>query len=186
MKTPTPGTEHVTIAVSGAYGGHTMDFRRLAALGVTLLGRAGGYENGTLTIAPDLRANIEAGDRNYLSVLEEADAFAKANGLDLPPEPEAHVLGPLPASVTDPVLTLDLEKEGITSVIWATGFRPDFSWIALDIFREDGRPRHRDGVTEVPGLYFVGLPWLSCRGSAFIWGAWRDAERLAGLISARP
>jgi putative flavoprotein involved in K+ transport len=186
MKTPTPGTEHVTIAVSGAYGGHTMDFRRLAALGVTLLGRAGGYENGTMTIAPDLRANIEAGDCNYLSVLEEADAFAKANGLDLPPEPEAHVLGPLPASVTDPVLTLDLEKEGITSVIWATGFRPDFSWIALDIFREDGRPRHRDGVTEVPGLYFVGLPWLSCRGSAFIWGAWRDAERLAGLISARP
>ena len=78
MKAPTPGTEHVTIAVSGAYGGHTMDFRRLAALGVTLLGRAGDYDNGTLTIAPDLRRNIEAGDRNYLSVLEEADAFAEA------------------------------------------------------------------------------------------------------------
>jgi putative flavoprotein involved in K+ transport len=186
MKAPTPGTEHVTIAVSGAYGGHTMDFRRLATLGVTLLGRAGGYDNGTLTIAPDLRANIEAGDRNYLSVLEEADAFAKANGLDLPPEPEAHVLGPLPACVTDPLQSLDLAREGISTVIWATGFRLDFSWINLDIFREDGRPRHQDGVSEVPGLYFVGLPWLSCRGSAFIWGAWRDAERLAGLIAASP
>jgi len=185
MKAPTPGTEHVTIAVSGAYGGHTMDFRRLSGLGVTLLGRAGEYRDGVLRIAPDLRANIEAGDRNYLSVLEEADAHAEANSLDLPEEPEAHLLQPLPDCVTDPVLTLDLAAEGITSVIWATGFRLDFGWIDMDVFREDGRPRHQDGVvTEVPGLYFVGLPWLSCRGSAFIWGAWRDAERLAGLIAA--
>lgn len=185
MKAPTPGTEHVTIAVSGAYGGHTMDFRRLAALGVTLLGRAGDDHNGTLTIAPDLRRNIETGDRNYLSVLEEADAYAEANALDLPMESEAHVLGPLPDCVSHPILSLDLAKEGISSVIWATGFRLDFGWIAMEIFREDGRPRHQDGVSEVPGLYFVGLPWLSCRGSAFIWGAWRDAERLAGLIAAR-
>jgi putative flavoprotein involved in K+ transport len=184
MKAPTPGTEHVTIAVSGAYGGHTMDFRRLAALGVTLLGRAGDHTGGKLTIAPDLAANIAAGDRNYLSVLEEADAYARAHDLDLPEEPEAHALGPLPASVSQPVLSLDLAAEGITTVIWATGFRPDFGWIDLDIFRADGKPRHVDGVTEVPGLYFVGLPWLSCRGSAFIWGAWRDAERLAGLIAA--
>jgi putative flavoprotein involved in K+ transport len=185
MKAPTPGTEHVTIAVSGAYGGHTMDFRCLAALGVTLLGRAGDHRDGSLTIAPDLGANIAAGDRNYLSVLDEADAHAEAHGLDLPEEPQARHLLPLPASVTDPVLTLDLGREGIATVIWATGFRPDFGWIDLDIFRTDGRPRHQDGVvTEVPGLYFVGLPWLSCRGSAFIWGAWRDAERLAGLIAA--
>jgi putative flavoprotein involved in K+ transport len=184
MKAPTPGTEHVTIAVSGAYGGHTMDFRRLAGLGVTLLGRARDYRDGILEIAPDLRTNIEAGDRNYLSVLEEADAYAAANGLDLPEEPEAHVLQHLPPSVTDPILALDLDREGITSVIWATGFRLDFGWIDLDVFQPDGRPRHKDGVvTEVPGLYFVGLPWLSCRGSAFIWGAWRDAERLAGLIA---
>jgi putative flavoprotein involved in K+ transport len=183
MKAPTPGTEHVTIAVSGAYGGHTMDFRRLAALGVTLMGRAGAYQDGKLQIAPDLAANIEAGDQNYLSVLDEADAFALAQGLDLPDEPEARQLLPLPPCVTDPVLALDLGREGISTVIWATGFRLDFSWIAMDIFREDGRPRHKDGVTEVPGLYFIGLPWLSCRGSAFIWGAWRDAERLAGLIA---
>jgi putative flavoprotein involved in K+ transport len=187
MKAPTPGTEHVTIAVSGAYGGHTMDFRRLAGLGVTLLGRAGDYRDGTLTIGPDLGANIAAGDRNYLSVLDEADAYATAHGLDLPEEPEARHLLPLPPCVTVPVLTLDLAREGIRTVIWATGFRLDFGWIDLDIFRPDGRPRHQDGVvTEVPGLYFVGLPWLSCRGSAFIWGAWRDAERLAGLIAAGP
>lgn len=185
MKAPSPGTEHITIAVSGAYGGHTMDFRRLAGMGVTLLGRAGDFADGRLQIAPDLAQNIENGDRNYLSVLDEADAYATAHGLDLPPEPEARQLGPLPDCVTNPILALDLNSAGISTVIWATGFRLDFGWIDLDIFREDGRPRHQDGVTEVPGLYFIGLPWLSCRGSAFIWGAWKDAERLAAHIAAR-
>jgi putative flavoprotein involved in K+ transport len=185
MKTPTPGTEHVTIAVSGAYGGHTMDFRRLAALGITLLGRAGAYRDGQLSFAADLARNIEAGDRNYLSVLDEADAYAAAEGLDLPADPDARHFLPLPPEVADPILTLDLAAEGIRTVLWATGFRLDFGWIDLDIFQPDGRPRHHEGVSEVPGLCFVGLPWLSCRGSAFIWGAWKDAERLAAHIAAR-
>lgn len=185
MTAPTPGTEHITIAVSGAYGGHTMDFRRLAGLGVTLLGRAGDCRDGVLQFADDLGHNIEAGDRNYLSVLDEADAYAVAQGLDLPEEPEARTLLPLPACVTDPTLALNLAEAGIATVIWATGFRLDFGWIDIDIFRADFRPRHQDGVTDVPGLYFVGLPWLSCRGSAFIWGAWKDAERLAALIAGR-
>jgi putative flavoprotein involved in K+ transport len=185
MKAPTPGTEHITIAVSGAYGGHTMDFRRLAGLGITLLGRAGDYEAGVLGFANDLAVNIANGDQNYLSVLDEADAYATAEGLDLPEEPEARNLLPLPDCVTAPTLALDLGREQINAVIWATGFRLDFGWIDMDIFREDGRPRHQDGVTEVPGLYFMGLPWLSCRGSAFIWGAWTDGARLAGLIAAR-
>ena len=185
MKAPTPGTEHITIAVSGAYGGHTMDFRRLANLGVTLLGRAGDFREGILHFADDLGRNIKAGDANYLSVLDEADAYARAQGLDLPEEPEARNLLPLPECVTHPTLALDLHQAGIATVIWATGFRLDFGWIDLDIFRADGRPRHQDGVTEVPGLYFVGLPWLSCRGSAFIWGAWKDAGRLAKVIAAR-
>ena len=185
MKAPTPGTEHVTIAVSGAYGGHTMDFRRLAALGVTLLGRAGAYDNGTLAFAPDLATNIGNGDRNYLSVLDEADAYARTHGLDLPLEPGARDLAALPASVTNPILALDLGREGITTVLWATGFQTDFGWIKFDAFDKSGRPRHRDGISDIPGLYFVGLPWLSSRGSAFIWGAWRDAERLAAHVAAR-
>lgn len=183
-KAPTPGTEHVTIAVSGAYGGQTMDFRRLAALGVTLLGRAGAYCDSRLAIAPDLAQNIANGDRNYLSVLDEADAYARAHSLNLPEEPEARDFLPLPAEVQNPILSLDLAENGITSIIWATGFQLDFSWIRIDIFDASGRPRHSEGVSEVPGLYFVGLPWLSCRGSAFIWGAWRDAERLAAEIAA--
>jgi putative flavoprotein involved in K+ transport len=163
-----------------------MDFRRLAELGITLLGRAGACRDGRLHFNDDLRVNIENGDRNYLSVLQEADAYATAQGLDLPEEPSAHELGPLPASVTDPTLSMNLQAEGISAIVWATGFRLDFSWIEIDLLQSDGRPRHRDGVTEIPGLYFIGLPWLSCRGSAFIWGAWQDGERLAAHIAERP
>lgn len=140
---------------------------------------------GVLDLAPDLARTIADGDRNYLSVLDEADAYATAQGLDLPEDPAARDLLPLPPCVPDPVLRLDLRAQGITGIVWATGFKPDFGWIDIDIFQPDGRPRHSDGITAVPGLCFVGLPWLSCRGSAFIWGAWRDAERLAAHIAAR-
>ena len=79
-----PGMEHVTIAVSGADGGHTVDFRRLGLSGITLLGMAGAYEGGTMRFAPDLAANIAGGDRNYLSMLDAADAYIEKEGLDLP------------------------------------------------------------------------------------------------------
>jgi putative flavoprotein involved in K+ transport len=184
-KAVTPGMEHVTIAVSGAYGGHTVDFRRLAARGITLLGRVESYRDGALTMAPDLTRNIANGDRNYLSVLDEADAYAARNGLDLPEDPEARKLEANPACVTDPILSLDLAKAGITSIIWATGYALDFGWIKMDVLDEKGRPRHQRGVSDVPGLYFLGLPWLSRRASPFIWGVWHDADYLAGHIAAR-
>ena len=81
-KTITPGMEHVTIAVSGAHGGHTVDFRHLAHRGITLVGRTDGFADGKMSFAPDLKANIERGDANYLSVLNEADAHIAANKLD--------------------------------------------------------------------------------------------------------
>ncbi len=184
-KARAPGTEHVTIAVSGAYGGRTMDFRRLAALGVRLVGRAEGYAGGVVAFAPDLAGNIARGDANYLAVLDEADAHALREGLDLPKEPEARLLGPLPRDATDPVLRLDLAAEGIGCILWATGYTSDFRWIEIDVFDAKGLPRHRDGRAEVPGLYFLGLPWLTCRASSFIWGVWRDAEGHAADIAAR-
>ncbi|MFE3835797.1 flavin-containing monooxygenase [Pseudogemmobacter sonorensis] len=187
MKTPGPGTEHVTIAVSGAHGGRTVDFRELAARGMVLLGRTGGFADGILAIAPDLAENIARGDASYLSILDEADAFAEANGLDLPPEPGARQIPQNPACVTDPVLSLDLRSEGIGSVIWATGYALDHGWIALDAFDEKGRPDHLGGVSrKVPGLYFLGLPWLTRRASPFIWGVWHDAEGLAAHIATQP
>ena len=183
LKVPAPNTEHVTIAVSGAYGGNTVDFRRLAARGMTLLGRAEKFENGTMSFAPDLAKNIALGDANYLSLLDQADAYATRNGLDLPEEPDARRMEPDPACVTDPILALDLKEAGITAIIWATGYAQDFGWAKLDAFDERGRPVHERGVSKVPGLYFVGLPWLSRRASSFIWGCWHDADYLAGYIA---
>ncbi|TJY66230.1 FAD-dependent oxidoreductase [Arthrobacter sp. CAU 1506] len=179
---PPAGAEHVTIAVSGANGGHTVDFRELAASGITLLGRAGRYEDGVMHFAPDLRNNIERGDANYLSLLQEADAFIERNGLDLPEEPQAHLLGPDPECVTDPILELDLAAASVTSIIWATGFGVDYSWLQVNALDERGHPKQQRGVSTEPGVYFLGLPWQSRRGSSFIWGVWHDAKYLADQI----
>ena len=179
---PGPGTEHITISVSGAHGGHTVDFRRLAEQGMTLVGRTESFTDGVMRFAPDLADNIAQGDANYLSVLDEADAYVARNGLDLPEEPQARVIGPDPECVTDPILELNLAEAGITSIIWATGFAVDYSWLQVDAFDAAGKPRHQRGVSAEPGIYFLGLPWQSRRGSSFIWGVWHDAKFLADHI----
>ncbi|ROT99467.1 flavin-containing monooxygenase [Histidinibacterium lentulum] len=178
-----PSSEHVTIAVSGAHGGRTVDFRDFAARGVRLVGRTLGCEGGVLAFSDDLVATIRRGDANYLSVLDEADAWVARTGEDLPEEPEARQISPDPASFDDPLLTLDLAVAGVRTIIWATGFALDFGWLKADVFDAEGRPRHERGVSVVPGLYFLGLPFLSCRGSSFIWGVWPDAQYLADHIA---
>ncbi len=182
---PSAGTEHVTIAVSGAHGGQTVDFRRLADQGAVLLGRTRSFKDGVMSFAPDLAVNIAKGDANYLSVLDEADAYVARNGLDLPEESEARIIGPDPACLTDPIPDLNLAKAGIDAIVWATGFAVDFSWLKIDAFDEKGRPRHRHGVSVEPGVYFLGLPWQTRRGSSFIWGVWHDAKFLADHISTQ-
>lgn len=178
-----PGTEHITISVSGAHGGQTVDFRRLAARGMNLVGRSESFEDGVMQFGSDLAGNIAQGDANYLSVLAEADAYITRNGLDLPEEPEAHKLDPDPQCVVEPVRELNLAQAGINSIIWATGFVVDYSWLKVDAFDEDGKPQHHRGVSTEPGVYFLGLPWQSRRGSSFIWGVWHDARFLADQIS---
>jgi putative flavoprotein involved in K+ transport len=180
---PPRGAEHVTIAVSGAHGGHTVDFRALASSGVTLLGLATRFTDGVMHFAPDLRSNIESGDQNYLSMLDEADAYVIRNGLDLPEEPQARIIGPDPDCMTDPVLELDFASASISSIVWATGFAFDYNWLQVDAFDDKGRPIHERGVSSEPGIYFLGLPWQSRRGSSFIWGVWHDAKHLADQIA---
>ncbi len=178
-----PGMEHIAISVSGAFGGRTVDFRRLAAEGITLVGMTKSFDDGVISFAPDLRENIARGDANYMSVLDQADAYVARNGIDLPSEPEARNFLPNPQCVTDPILELNLAKVGIGSIVWATGYAVDFSWLKVDAFEKDGRPKHQRGVSSEPGIYFLGLPWLSRRGSSFIWGVWHDARYLADQIS---
>lgn len=180
---PPQGAEHVTIAVSGVGGGKTVDFRALAARGVTLVGLATAFDNGVMTFAADLRANIEHSDATYLAVLDEADAYLLRTGLELPEDPQARVLGPDPDCLTHPLRELDLGAAGVTSIVWATGYVSDYGWLQVDAFDENGKPKHSRGVSTEPGVYFLGLPWQSRRGSSFIWGVWHDAKYLADQIA---
>jgi putative flavoprotein involved in K+ transport len=179
---PPAGARHVPIAVSGANGGATVDFRALAARGIKLTGRAISFDHGTIRFAPDLGDNIARGDAYYLSLLDECDAYTERNGLDLPEEPDARLLAPDPEDMAHPMLELDLARAGVTSILWATGYAADFSWLHVDAFDSRGKPQHQRGVSSEPGVYFLGLPWLSRRGSSFIWGVWHDARYLADHI----
>ena len=182
---PAEGREHTTIAVSGAEGGKTVDFRNLAAGGMTLVGKTEKFKDGVMHFAGDLARNVAQGDANYLSVLNEADEFVARNGLDLAEEPEARIIGPDPACMTDPIREVNLADAGITAIIWATGFSADFGWLQVDAFDAKGKPKHQRGVSSEPGIYFLGLPWLSRRGSSFIWGVWHDAKYLADHITTQ-
>jgi putative flavoprotein involved in K+ transport len=180
-----PGREHVTIAVSGAHGGRTVDFRELAQRGMKLVGVTHSFNDGVATFLPDLADNLARGDENYLAVLDAADVYIERNGLSLPPEPEARRVFPDPQCVTQPILELNLAEAGITTIIWATGFATDYSWMNVDAFDEKGKPRHQRGVSNESGIYFLGLPWQSRRGSSFIWGVWHDAKYVADHIATQ-
>lgn len=181
----TPGREHVTIAVSGARGGHTIDFRVLARQGIKLVGLTKSFNDGSVTFESDLAANLAQGDENYLSLLNAADAYVARNGLDLPEEPAARNTLPDPECVSHPILELDLAEAGVGSIVWATGYAVDYSWLNVNALDAKGRPSHQRGVSSEPGVYFLGLPWLSRRGSSFIWGVWHDAKHIADHIATQ-
>jgi enamine deaminase RidA (YjgF/YER057c/UK114 family) len=152
---------------------------------MTLLGRAESFRDGVMTFEPGLAENLATGDRNYLSVLDEADAYVARNGLDLPEEPEARVILPDPDCVTNPLRSLDLGAAGITSVVWATGYALDFGWLEMDAFDATGRPKHQRGISAEPGVYFLGLPWLSAgnRPSSGAFGTTPDSSQTTSPLS---
>ncbi len=177
-----PKKEHVAFAVSGYEGGKTVDFRRLAHTGITLVGITKRWDNGVLSFAGGLAENIAAGDSAYFDVLRDADAYIERNGLDLPPEPQAWELLPDPECLLNPLTQLDIAAAGITTIIWATGFKFDFGWLNVDAFDEKGLPFHKRGISAERGIYFLGLPNLVNRASSFIYGVWHDAKYIADHI----
>jgi putative flavoprotein involved in K+ transport len=184
-KTPVKGKEHVTIAVSGANGGKTVDFREFAYRGIKLLGTTNKFQNGVIYFANDLKQNILAGDNYYLELLQEADAHVEQNKLDFPEEKNAKEILSDPDCMLHPSLRLSLKSSGINSIIWATGYKQSFNWLKVDCFNANGQPDHKNGVGRAKGIYFLGLPWLSMRGSSFIWGVWEDADYISKTIARR-
>jgi putative flavoprotein involved in K+ transport len=179
------GADRSLPLITGAYGGHTIDFRQFAAQGMTLLGRVKAAHAGTLEFASDLADSLAFGDAAYTAFLDLADAHVTCHGLDMPEESGARLVHQDPPCLGQPLSRLDLQARGIASVIWATGYGCDFSWIDLPVLDGGGEPIHRAGVTDIPGLYFLGLQWLSRMNSSFLAGVGDDAARLAEHIAAR-
>jgi putative flavoprotein involved in K+ transport len=183
--TPEQRTTRVNPAITGAYGGHTIDFRRFAADGITLLGRIEAARAGVLDIGHGLAESLANGDIYYTTFLDMMDAYVTQCGLNRPGDPAARAALVDPPCVTTPIRRLDLASEGIHAVIWATGYGVDFGWIDIPVLDARGEPIHRNGITGVPGLYFLGLQWLSKMHSAFLSGVGDDAAVLADHIAGR-
>jgi putative flavoprotein involved in K+ transport len=182
---PSPQAKNAPLPIlTGFKGGHDVDFSRMAADGIVLLGHLQGINKAKLTIASDLKENLEKGDKWFNEFTKAVDEYVAKTALDAPQESESTASALEIKEVRQPILDLDLKPAGITSIIWATGFRYDFDWIKLPLFDETGEPVHRRGVTACRGIYFLGLKWLYKLKSAFlsIAGPAEDAAYIAERI----
>jgi putative flavoprotein involved in K+ transport len=169
--------------VSGTHGGHTVSLQSLARDGATLLGRVTGVDGDRLELGDNLLDCIAFADEKAKELRQRIDEFIARANIDAPPPEPDPGEPPLPElNGSDQMEVLDLRPAGVGCVIWCTGYDADWSWVKIDAFDEDGRPRHQDGITQWPGLYFAGLNWLSKRKSGILYGAPEDAERVVEHI----
>jgi putative flavoprotein involved in K+ transport len=169
--------------LSGAHSGQTVALQQLARGGVRLLGRLVDAEDTKLAFAADLAENMHYADRRAAAFRRAVDSYVAGAGIAAVP-PDADPAERPPPEGPDAPQALDLRAEGITSVVWCTGFGPDTGWVHVPVLRADGLPAHHRGVTASPGLYVTGYPWLSTRGSGLLYGAAADAARIAQHIAA--
>lgn len=157
---------------------HLCGPRRLARQGVVLVGRLVAVEGSKAIFRPDLDERLAESDEFVARFRQRVDDHVRAAGLDAPEE-----ASPARAPVdANEVRELDLRVAGVQTIVWANGYRPDFGWIEPRIVDADGWPIHTRGVTSVPGLYFVGLHWLSKRKSALLLGVGEDAEHVVSAL----
>jgi putative flavoprotein involved in K+ transport len=168
--------------VSGKGGGRTLNLHRYSRDGITLLGHLRDAHGTKLIIAPDLHDNLAAADKVAREFKQGVDKFIEKQGLLAPEDTQPELRDGYDA----PIITeLDLESAGISTIIWATGYSFDFSWVKFPIFDEFDYPVQRRGVTEQTGLYFLGLPWLHTVHSGLLWGVGADAAHIAEHIESR-
>jgi len=172
--------------ITGAYGGHTIDLRAYAEAGIALIGRLQSVTAGILHFADDLQMSLADGDAAYSAFLARADAYVEQQEMHLPVEREARTRLADPPCVIRPTRQLDYRATGVGAVVWATGYTFDFGWLELPVLNARGEPQHDRGIAAIPGLYFLGLPWLSKMNSSFLNGVGDDAARLAEHIRCGP
>ena len=165
------GSLHCT----GKAGGHDINLHKFCRDGIILLGHIRGYEDGRLMIAQDLKENLAAADGSAANVMKMIDAYIDKNGIDAPTEDVKIFDDGFRAPL---VTTLDLAAEGVSTIIWATGYSFE-SLVKLPLIDEYGYPIADRGVTSYPGLYFLGMPWMNKMKSGFILAIGKSAQYLA-------
>jgi putative flavoprotein involved in K+ transport len=159
----------------------TLDLNALGRLGVELVGRWSAVRDGRALFSGGLRNQFALADLKMNRLLDTFDTWAQENGQDEdigPPERFE------PTAAPEPRLQLDLTSGEIRAIVWATGFRPDYSWLQVPVLDRKGRLRHDGGVVDAPGMYVIGLPFLRRRKSSFICGAEADGRDLIGHLAA--
>jgi putative flavoprotein involved in K+ transport len=167
---------------TGSGGGRDLNVHTLAAEGVVLLGRLQRIRDGTIALAPDLAENLAAGDEQALGTLQAIDDHIREQGVDAPAADPPDYLRPAAELARGTPAELDLDAAGVSTVIWATGYRPDLGWVQLPILDREGYPVQRRGVTAVSGLYVLGLDWLHTSKSGLFAGIGEDAAYLASVL----
>jgi putative flavoprotein involved in K+ transport len=165
---------------TGKDGGHTINLHQFAKDGVVLLGRIHSVQEDRIVLTPDLKENLAKADKFEALLVKEIDNYIVKEGLDAPKEILPELLDGYKA---EEILELDLQSTGINSIIWATGYKFDFSLVKFSAFDNDGYPIQKRGVTEFPGLYFIGLPFLHTSKSGLLAGVGDDAANVVSAIS---
>lgn len=170
-----------SLQLAGSDERHMVDLNALSAIGVKLIGRFAGINDGKAQFSGSLKNLCAMSDLKMNRLLDSIDEWASDNGLDgdvAPPER-------FPATEVDasPPLGMNLNNGAIRTILWATGFRPDYSWLEVPVLDRKGRVRHDGGVVEAPGMYLMGMQFLRRRKSALIDGAGDDARDLSAHLA---
>jgi putative flavoprotein involved in K+ transport len=167
----------------GRYG-HTVSLQYLARQGAVILGRLLDVEESHLIIKDDAAEHVHFADEFSQRIKDDIDAYLTQAGITpLPIDTDPADIPDPQAECASPLHRLNLRKAKVSSVIWATGFTSDFSWIHLPVLDAEGKPIYQRGISPVRGLYFIGFPWLSSRKSGIIYGIDEDAHYIADAIS---
>jgi putative flavoprotein involved in K+ transport len=166
--------------LTGKGGGHDLNLHQFYRDGIVLLGHVIGYDQGKLAFSSDLTENLVSADRFAANAIRQIDAYILSHGLDAP----AEELKILDDGYRAPAIhSLDLAAEGIGVIVWATGYSNDYSLVKLPVLDAYNYPNTKRGVTNFPGVYFIGMSWMDKLKSGFLFGVGESAQYLAEVIT---
>ena len=166
-----------SLQLAGSDERRTVDLNSLTDIGVKLIGRLAGINDGKAQFSGSLRNQCAMSDFKMNRLLDRIDEWATEEVIDDQVDPP-HRFEPTRVEASPP-LGMDLNSSEIQTILWATGFRPDHAWLDVPVFDRKGRIRHNGGVVEAPGMYLMGIPFLRRRKSSLIDGAADDARDLS-------